>query len=156
MCTGQYARHEGAEAFSVLFVDRHNAGASQMAEAIGRTLNQPNFVFASAGIEPRPLDSRVVGWMQGKGLDISRGVPRAVSEMPNLTRFPIIIILDPAAREAFPLRTHKLTFIDWDMRDPALATGNAEEVAAACEAAYTFLKEQITDLVNAIVVEGNT
>lgn len=154
MCTGEYARHVGAEAFHVLFVDRYNAGASQMAEAIGKALNQPKFVFASAGTEPRPMDPRMADWMTAKGLDVSHAVPRAVTEVANLASFPIVIPLDPVARKNFPPYTHKITFIEWGVQDPATATGSAEEMQAACEKAYTFLTEQITDLVNAILTEG--
>ena len=54
MCTGEDNRHQGREASRVLFVDRHNSCRSQMAEAIANSLDQPLFIFASAGLEPRP------------------------------------------------------------------------------------------------------
>ena len=53
MCTGEYAKHPGAEMFRVLFVDEHNSCRSQMAEAIAQALGQPKFIFSSAGLDPR-------------------------------------------------------------------------------------------------------
>ena len=61
MCTGEYAKHPGAETFRVLFVGEHNACRSQMAEAIAQSLGQPKFIFSSAGLDPRadrPADAR--------------------------------------------------------------------------------------------------
>src|SRR5438477_4437908 len=56
MCTGEYAKHKGTEVLRVLFVDIRNACRSQMAEAIANSLGKPEFVFASAGIDPHPID----------------------------------------------------------------------------------------------------
>ena len=58
MCTGEYAKHPGAETFRVLFVGEHNACRSLIAEAIARSLNQTRFVFSSAGIDPRARSRR--------------------------------------------------------------------------------------------------
>src|SRR5204863_291131 len=55
MCTGEYSRHQGGEVFRLLFVDEHNSCRSQMAEAIANSLQQPNFIFSSAGIDPQPI-----------------------------------------------------------------------------------------------------
>ena len=69
MCTGEYTRHQGAEAFRVLFVDHHNSCRSQLAEAIGATLDQPKFLFASAGVDPQPIAACTLDYLKGKGID---------------------------------------------------------------------------------------
>src|SRR5207249_8225339 len=72
MCTGEYAVHQGAEVYRLLFVDEHNHCRSQMAEAIGNSLNQPKFMFSSAGLDRLPVDNVTVSFMRDKGIDITR------------------------------------------------------------------------------------
>jgi phosphate transport system protein len=72
LVTGEYAKHPGTEVTRILFVDDHNACRSQMAEAIASSLDQPGFMFASAGMEPKPLDPRTLDFLKTKGLDTSR------------------------------------------------------------------------------------
>ena len=72
MCTGEFTKHKGADAFRILFFDLDNARLSQMAEGIATAMRQPRFVFSSAGAAPQPIDERVVKFMAGKGIDIWR------------------------------------------------------------------------------------
>src|SRR6185436_19101835 len=67
MCTGEYMRHRGSEVLRVLFVDENNSCRSQMAEAIANSLDQPGFVFSSAGLEARVPDWRTVEFLKEKG-----------------------------------------------------------------------------------------
>ena len=71
MCTGENAKHAGADTFRVLFVDEHNACRSQMAEAIAQSLGQPRFVFSSAGLDPRAIDARTLAFLKEKGHDVT-------------------------------------------------------------------------------------
>ena len=52
LCTGEFARHPDSKTFRILFLDRHNAGASLMAEAMAEAMGQPRFSFGSAGLDP--------------------------------------------------------------------------------------------------------
>ena len=87
MCTGQYAKHLGSEVFRLLFVDEDNACRSQMAEAIASSLRRPNFLFASAGLDPKPIDEYTRTFLRKKGHDVSRSVskrwPRAGTGSPT-------------------------------------------------------------------------
>jgi protein-tyrosine-phosphatase len=150
MCTGEYAKHKGAEAFRILFVDEHNASPSQMAEAIGGALRQPRLVFNSAGLEPRPLDPRTVSFLAQRGVDISRNVPKSVEQVPNLEHYQVIIALDEKARRAFPPRP-KTVCLDWTVRDLSTVQGSDAEVQAAYAAAYENLQNHIHDLAEAIL-----
>ena len=150
MCTGEYAKHPGSEALRVLFVDEHNACRSLMAEAIGTAMNEPRFVFSSAGVDPMPVDLRMVGFMASKGFDLSRAVPKAVIQVPNLDHYHVIVLLAAEAKRAFPRRPRKAVLLDWAVDDPRVVQGSETQVTVAYEAVYAFIEGQIRDLVSAI------
>jgi phosphate transport system protein len=149
LCTGDYAKHPGADTFRILFVDRHNSCLSRMAEAIAQSLKLDRFVFSSAGLEPRSLDRSVVEFMQGKGCDLSRMAPRALYQVPNLEHYQMIVALSPDVNQAFPAQG-KTIFLDWPVAAPALLTGTPAEQQAALEKAFQFLSSQVRDLVEGL------
>jgi phosphate transport system protein len=151
MCTGEYAKHEGSDVFRVLFVDHHNACRSQMAEAIANALNQPLFIFSSAGLEPTALDPQAVRFMKEKGYDISRMAPKGIFQVPHLDHYQVVVGLAPEVQRAFPRLPHKVVFLDWTGTDPSHVEGTPEEVHAAFEAAYEFMAAHVRDLVEAIL-----
>ncbi len=59
--TEEYWKHPGGDVFRVLFVDDDNSCASQIAEAIGNSLGQPQFVFWSAGLHCKSVEH----WRRG-------------------------------------------------------------------------------------------
>jgi phosphate transport system protein len=122
-CTGEDLKHPGAEAVRVLFVDRYHASLSPMAVAIGRGLNQARFVFASAGLEPRPVDPATIAFMRDRGFDLSRVAPRAVTEVPNLDKFDVVVALDPEAWKVFQARSRRLVCLEWPLADPVASGG---------------------------------
>lgn len=150
MCTGEYAKHPGSEAFRVLFVDEHNARRSLMAEAIGTALGEPGFIFSSAGLDPTPVDSATISFMGEKGFDVSRTVPKAISQVPNLEHHHVIVLLGPEAKRAFPRRPRKAVLLEWAIEDPGEVRGTDVETRAAYEKTYGFIEGQIRDLVSAI------
>ena len=93
MCTGEYAKHKGTEVLRVLFVDKSNSCRSQMAEGIANSLGRPEFLFSSAGIEPKPIDGRTISFLAEKRIDISRQVPKSVAQIPNLDHYHVIVAL---------------------------------------------------------------
>ena len=152
MTTGEYAKHVGADVWRVLFVDRHNSCRSQMAEAIGNSLGQPQFVFASAGLDPHPIDPGTVEFLRTKGIDLSRGMPRAIDQVPTLESTQIVVALAPEAKKAFPAPS-KAVSLDWSLPDPSKVNGSPQEKLAAYEAAYQFLHEHISDLCEAVLAD---
>src|SRR5262245_41993732 len=102
MCTGEYSKHKGTEVLRLLFVDEHNSCVSQMAEGIANSLEQPRLVFASAGIDPRPVDPATLKYMKEKGIDISRQHSKSVEQIPNLDHYQVIIALAKEAEKVFP------------------------------------------------------
>lgn len=151
MCTGQYVRHQGAEAYRVLFVDESNSCRSQMAEAIANALGQTRFIFTSAGLAPEPIRPATMEFLQSKGLDASHLQPKAVNQVPNLEHYHVVVTLAQEARKAFPPPPRKSVFLDWEVEDPSKAQGTAAEIRGGYEKAYQFLDEHIKDLVKAIL-----
>jgi len=151
MCTGEYAKHPGAETFRILFVGEHNACRSQMAEAIAQSLGQPKFIFSSAGVDPRAIDPRTLAFLKDKGLDTSRLAPKAVYQVPNLDHYQVIVGVAHEAQQAFPRSPRKLVYVDWSIDDPSRVQGSPEDVDAAYEAAFRFLSSHVRDLVGAVL-----
>ena len=151
MCTGEYVKHKGTEVIRILFVDQHNSSRSQIAEAIGNSLGQPEFVFASAGLSPQPLDQRTVRLLTQKGLDVSKQHPKSLDQVPNFDHYQVVIALDKEGRRAFPAPPSKTVCLDWNITDPSTMQGTEEEISAAYENTYRFIQEQIEDLTQAIL-----
>jgi phosphate transport system protein len=151
MCTGEYAKHPGAETFRVLFVGEHNACRSQMAEAIAQSLAQPKFIFSSAGLDPRAINAQALQFMKEKGLDTSRLAPKAVYQVPNLDHYQVIVGVAKEAQQAFPRSPRKMVYVDWSIADPSRAIGSPEDVRAAFETTYEFLSNHVRDLVEAVL-----
>ncbi len=153
MCTGQYAKHLGSEVFRLLFVDEHNSCRSQMAEAIANSLHLEKFLFASAGLDPQPIDANTANFMLQKGHDVSRKTPKRIEQVPNVDYFLIIVGLDKSAQKAIPPPPRKVVYIDWALKDPSKTQGSPAAIQAAYEEAYQFLETQIRDLIAAVVVD---
>jgi len=154
LCTGEIAKHPRSAALRVLFVDERNSCRSVMAEFIGGALGEPGFVFSSAGLDPQPIEPTTVGFMKKKGFDVTRAVPRALTEVENVEHQDVIVLLAPEAKRAFPRHPRKAVLLEWPIEDPSLATGTEVEVRTAYENAYTFIESQIRDLIAAIRDSG--
>ncbi len=151
MCTGEFAKHKGAEAFRILLIDERNSCLSQMAEGIGSALGVPRFVFSSAGTAPQPVDQRAVEFMVSKGIDISRQPTKSLEQVPYWEHYQVMIALDQAGQRALPGPHTKTVCLTWSVADPAKAEGPTEAVQAAFESAYQNLDAQIRELVQAIL-----
>jgi phosphate transport system protein len=151
LCTGEYAKHPGAEAIRVLFVDEHNACRSLMAEAIASRMNLPRFIFASAGLDPLPASQDTVNFLKEKGMDVSGHSPKALNQVPNLDHYHVIVALSPEVRRAFPQKPRKVVFLDWTVPDPSVVEGGEAEKRAAYEQVYNYISEHLKDLVAAII-----
>lgn len=150
MCTGEYSRHQGMEAFRLLFVGDNNACRSQLGEAIGNSLGQSDFIFASAGLHPSPIQDETRQFLQSKGLDPSRLQPKSIEQVPNLEHFHVIVGVAPDVLKAFPRGPRKAVLLDWSLADPSATVGNPEDRRAAYEKAYEFLRTHLVDLMEAV------
>jgi phosphate transport system protein len=151
MCTGENLKHPGAAAFRILFLCDHNSCRGQMAAAIAEAMNQPRFIFTSAGLDPKPVDATTMKFMQTKGFDLSRIAPKALHTVPNLEYYDVIIAFSKQALKAFPADTRRLIILDWTIEDPSKVQGSDEMITAAYEKAFQLIKSQLNDLIGAII-----
>jgi phosphate transport system protein len=151
MCTGQYLKHQGSEVFRVLFVDDDNSCASQVAEAIGSSLEQPQFVFSSAGLERKPVDAGAVKYLEERGIDISSRPSKTVDQIPLLEHYQVIVALSAAARKVFPPAPTKAVCLDWSVIDSVALSNGTECTGADYPQLYEFLFDHVKDLVEAVV-----
>jgi phosphate transport system protein len=155
MCTGEYLKHPGAEAFRVLFVDEHNSVRSRIAESFANGLNLERFIFSSAGLDPKPVDQRTISFLKEKGFDLSLTAPRSLSQIPNLDYYQVVVVFASEARDIFPREPRKTIFLDWEIDVPSLSKDDTETIAAGYENLFTFIKSNVTNLVNAITGTTN-
>lgn len=151
MCTGEYTRHAGQEAYRVLFIDDHHSCRGPMAEAVAQTFGLPQFIFNSAGVEPRPLDERMAGFLRGKGVESARKAAQRIDQVPHLEYYDVIVSLSPGAAKGLPAAPRKGILLDWAMADPSAAQGSEAEIAAAYERTYQDIHAHLHDLVEAIL-----
>ena len=156
LCTGEVAKHRGSDKIEVLFVDERSSCRSIMAAAIGNALNDPGFVFESAGLEPLPVEPGTVRFMAAKGFDVARAVPRAVTDVEKLEHQDVVVLLAPEARRAFPRRPRKAVLLDWPVEDPSRVAGTEAEIRAAYEKAFAFISGHVHELVSAVRGSGRT
>jgi phosphate transport system protein len=154
--TGEYTKHPGADVFRILFVDRYNSCRSRMAEAIAQAMDLPNFIFSSAGLEPRPIDPATMQFMSAKGYELAPTAPRAVYQVPNLDHYQVIVTLDPEARKAFPENPYKVIYLNWSVVDPSKKSLPPEKVQAVYEKTFQFIQNHVRDLVQAILGQSNS
>jgi phosphate transport system protein len=156
LCTGEYVKHLGSDVYRVLFVDDQNSSASQIAESIGSSLNQPYFVFSSAGLERKSVDSETMAFLKKKGLDVVRQSSKSLEQIPYLDQYQIIVALSRDAQSAFPPPPTKVVCLDWSAVRPTPESGEADSTDAGLESMYRFLQDQITDLVEAVLVDDRS
>lgn len=151
MCTGEYAKHPGSEAFRVLFIDEHDACLTKMAEAIANSLGQPKFIFTSAGLNPQPVGAETLRFLREKGHDTAYLLSRGLHQVPNIEHYHLIVALSSEVKKAFPRRPRKGVYLDWNIDDPSKLDRDPQETRAAYEQAYQTLKESINDFVQAVL-----
>jgi phosphate transport system protein len=150
MCTGEYSKHKGLDVFRVLFVDGNNACLSQMAEAIGNSLNHKKFMFTSAGLAPEPVDPATLEFLARKGIRTGRETSKSIEQIPNLEYYQLVVSLAPErlAGITWPTKTVEL---DWLVQDPCRVSGGPEPVAQAFEDAFQYIDTHVRDLVQAVL-----
>ncbi|MBN1308490.1 MAG: phosphate signaling complex protein PhoU [Chitinispirillaceae bacterium] len=150
LCTGEYMKHPGAEVIRVLFVDKHNSMRSRIAEAVADGLNRNRFIFSSAGIEPKPIDSRTIEFMRSKGYDLSATTSLALAKVPNLDYYQVIVAFSPEVKKSFPQQPRKTVYLDWEVDAPSLERDDDDTIRASLENMFEFISTHVNKLVEAI------
>jgi arsenate reductase len=99
----------------VLFVCLHNAGRSQMSQALFEKSSSDRHEAQSAGTTPAErIHPSVVTVMEEEGIDVSRRVPRLLTD--DLARWADVVIT-MGCGDACPVIPGK-RYVDWALRDP--------------------------------------
>ena len=99
----------------VLFVCLHNAGRSQMSQAIFEHLADGRHQAQSAGTTPADhIHPNVVAAMKEEGVDLSGRVPRMLTD--DLARWADIVVT-MGCGDACPVIPGR-HYIDWELTDP--------------------------------------
>ena len=99
----------------VLFVCLHNAGRSQMSQALFEMVAGGRHDAQSAGTEPADvIHPNVVTAMKEDGIDISRRVPRLLTD--QLLRWTDLVVTMGCGDSCPVLRGKR--YVDWELRDP--------------------------------------
>ena len=111
----------------VLILCTGNSCRSQMAEALFRELSGGDWESHSAGSAPagyvHPL---AIAAMQQRGIDISSGTSKSVSEFQG-QQFDLVVTVCDHANEACPTFPGAKVRRHWPFDDPADATGSETE-----------------------------
>jgi arsenate reductase (thioredoxin) len=101
---------------NVLFVCLHNAGRSQMSQALFERAAGGHHEARSAGTEPaQRVHPNVVTVMQEEGFDLSDRVPRFLTT--DLARWADVVVT-MGCGDACPVIPGK-KYVDWELRDPS-------------------------------------
>ena len=99
----------------VLFVCLHNAGRSQMSQALFERHANGRHEARSAGTEPAPrVHANVVTVMHETGIDLDGRKPILLTD--DLARWADVVVT-MGCGDACPVIPGK-RYIDWDLRDP--------------------------------------
>ena len=130
----------------VLFVCLHNAGRSQMSQALFERAASGHHEARSAGTEPaQRVHPGVVTVMREDGIDVSRRVPRLLTD--DLARWADVVVT-MGCGDACPVIPGK-RYIDWDLRDPKDLP--LDDVRAIRDDIKTRVEELVKDLDRAAI-----
>lgn len=100
---------------AVLFVCRHNACRSQIAEALGRRLAPPNWVIESAGGHPTAaVDPKARAILRQNGLGMHRRKPQGFAALKPRTWDFVVDISCEKSGQGVPAKS----YVEWDLADP--------------------------------------
>ncbi len=138
----------------VLFVCNHNAGRSQMAEALLNKHGQPRFEAESAGLEPRTLNPHVVHVLKEEGIDISENRAKDVFEFYKQGKhFDYVITVCDIASEKCPFFPSQKGKMHWSFKDPSQFTGTPEEILQQVKELKEEMKKEITEFIDVIQID---
>jgi ArsR family transcriptional regulator, arsenate/arsenite/antimonite-responsive transcriptional repressor / arsenate reductase (thioredoxin) len=146
-CAG--AQRGGSTLARTLFLCTGNSARSQMAEALCERSSGGAVGAVSAGSAPKPLHPNAVRVMGARGIDISAGRPKHLSEFAG-RRFDYVISLCDRVREVCPEFPGGPELIHWSIPDPAREPGPDEETLPAFERTAAELETRIGFLIEEI------
>lgn len=110
----------------VLFVCRHNAARSQMAEAILRKRRGDQYEAYSTGTEPSAVHPMTINVLEEIGINCSGCRAKSLGEFANIN-FDVVVTLCDQARESCPY-IPGAAVMHKNFENPVDATGTAEDI----------------------------
>ncbi len=137
--------------YKILFVDRRNVGASQIAEAIARKAFPGSAEYASAGWEPgEEIAGPLVEFMERKGHSLELALASSlVATSHELNDYHVIVSLEGDVRDHIPEARGHTIFLKWEI-GANLGDAEAEGAEDRLEELYRQLAGEIEDLVIAL------
>ena len=130
----------------VLFVCLHNAGRSQMSQALFARVAGLRHQARSAGTEPAEhVHPNVVAVMREDGIDLGTRVPQRLTD--ELARWADVVIT-MGCGDACPVIPGK-RYIDWELRDPKDLP--VDEVRAVRDDIASRVTALVKDLDHAVI-----
>lgn len=133
------------EPIKVLFICVHNSARSQMAEAFLKVLGGQRFEVESGGLEDGALNPYAVRCMAEIGIDISQNRAKHIFEFIRASRrFDYVItVCDEASAENCPIFPGFAKRLHWNFPDPALFTGNDDEIMIKTREVRDHIRERM-------------
>ena len=125
----------------VLFVCLHNAGRSQMSQALFERIANGRHQAQSAGTSPaQRVHPNVVAVMQEEGVDLSDRVPHKLND--DLSRWADIVVTMGCGDEGPFILGRR--YIDWDLTDPKdLPIGDVRRIRDDIKVRVASLVEEL-------------
>jgi len=127
----------------VLFICNHNAGRSQMAEAILNHRYGDRYKAFSAGINPsESINSNTVEVLKEVGIDVSDKKPKGI--LPFLDDVFDVVAMTCECGNTCPMFPRHNTLIKVNFKDPYHFSGSKEEILKG----FRDVREDISDWID--------
>jgi len=134
--------------YNILFLCTGNSARSQIAEALATSLGGSRLRAFSAGSHPKgAVLPEALEVMRDAGLEVDGLRSKSWDEFagPDAPQMDLIItVCDRAAQEQCPVWPGQPVTAHWNIPDPALATGTAEQVHKAFVNVVHMLRQRIS------------
>jgi len=122
----------------ILFICKHNAVRSQMAEGYMRARYGNRYDVFSAGIEATRVNPLAIEVMKEIGIDISGNRSKPVDEFFQ-ERFDVVVTVCDTATKVCPFFPGAPEVINQDFPDPSVYQGSREDILSG----FRSLRDQI-------------
>ena len=110
----------------ILFICAHNAGRSQMAEAMVNHMFDHKLEAKSGGILPSQINPLAIEVMSEMGIDISKQRSKHINELEG-EKFDYVVTMCTEDEETCPFFFGGKEYMHHSFRDPSRVTGTEEE-----------------------------
>ncbi|MFC1772345.1 phosphate signaling complex protein PhoU [Pseudomonadota bacterium] len=135
--------------YNILFLDNDNSFLSQMAEAIAAKSFPGSGNYSSGGLHPaNALNKAMAEFMEGHGFDLGAAKPKPLDLTPHeLAEKHVIVSLDGAIKNYFPLVPFHTTGVEWSIDGPQASEGDSL-TTEQLETSYRQIASEVHDLMH--------